>query len=184
MPEEAVAMMPFLMLITSLIGCPFGSCGGGSKDFVVVVEGKPEPDSAWITLGEAEQEMSCTYVDSWDETHCSYPLESEDDVTAAAVIIDSVRIELDPESAYYEGGAECGMGGWYFLYYAHPCVESYELPFCEEETLPIAGEGCFQPCEEGADYCETGSCVEAWVGCETEEDCDVCGVRDWVCLSQ
>ena len=173
-------MLPFLIALAVLAGCPIGPCGG-EDDFVVVVEGGPEPDSAVITVSGVEHEMSCRYVDSWEETHCDFSLESGDNVTAAAVVIDGVRIELDPGDAEYEWGAERCMGGWHFLRYAHPCVDTYDVPFCEDDSLPIAGEGCFPPCEENGSYCE-GSCTEAWIGCGPDADCDVCGVSDWICL--
>jgi hypothetical protein len=178
-------MMPFLFALAVLAGCPFGDCSNGDDGFVVVVEGLPEPESALITIGGVEHEMNCYYVESWDETHCDYPLESIDEVTAAAIVVDGTRIELDPETATYEDGGECGRGGHYFLNYAHPytgCIDAYDVPFCEDDTLPIAGGGCFEPCEHDGAYCEIGSCTEAWIGCAPDADCDVCGVSDWICL--
>jgi hypothetical protein len=124
-------------------------------------------------------------VDTWEKSYCKFPLESVDDVTAVAIVIDGTGIELDPDSATYESGGECGRGGWYFLRYSHRytgCVDAYDVPFCTDDSLPIAGEGCFETCDHNGAYCASGNCREAWIGCEPEEDCDVCGVSDWICL--
>ncbi len=62
------------------------------------------------------------------------------------------------------------------------CVESHDVPFCDDESLPIVGDGCVDPCEgEGAE-CASGTCTEAWIGCGPTADCDVCGTSDWVCI--
>jgi hypothetical protein len=180
-------MLAIPILLTFAAGCFFGPCQS-EFDFTIVVEEQPEPESAWATVSGVEQEMTCHHIFNLDETHCSISLESEedlDDVSAAAIVIEGTRIALDPEEAEYEEGAERCMGDRYFLRYAHPytgCIDSYDVPFCEDESLPIAGDGCFEPCKHDGDYCETGSCQEAWIGCGPEEDCDVCGTSDWICL--
>jgi hypothetical protein len=51
-------MLPFLFALAVLAGCPFGPCGG-DDEFVVVVEGGPSPDSAWILIAGVEHEMDC-----------------------------------------------------------------------------------------------------------------------------
>lgn len=63
------------------------------------------------------------------------------------------------------------------------CETTWSVPYCDDNSLPQAGDGCFEPCTEGG-TCSEGTCTEAWVGCGPTEDCDVCGVSDWVCLEQ
>ena len=62
------------------------------------------------------------------------------------------------------------------------CVESYDVPFCEDESLPVVGDGCVDPCDSEGAECASGTCTEAWIGCGPTEDCDVCGTSDWVCI--
>ena len=61
-------------------------------------------------------------------------------------------------------------------------VTAFDVPFCDDDSLPIAEPGCYDPCSE-TEPCATGSCTEAWVGCGPTADCDVCGVSASVCLA-
>jgi hypothetical protein len=64
---------------------------------------------------------------------------------------------------------------------APECETTWSVPFCEDSSLPQAGDGCFEACDEGG-ACSEGTCTEAWLGCGPTADCDVCGVSGWICL--
>ena len=61
------------------------------------------------------------------------------------------------------------------------CETTWSVPYCDDSSLPQAGDGCFESCTEG-DTCSKGTCTEAWLGCGPLADCDVCGISGWVCL--
>jgi hypothetical protein len=60
------------------------------------------------------------------------------------------------------------------------CVTTWAVPFCDDSSLPQAGDGCFEECADGT--CSAGTCTEAWLGCGPDADCDVCGTSGWICL--
>ena len=87
--------------------------------WVVVVTEEPWPESASAVIDGVEQNLCCSTYEKadGDELHCSILIPEGETVTAAEIVIDGLPIALDPVDAVYEGGAECGMGGRYFLYY-------------------------------------------------------------------
>ena len=64
-------------------------------------------------------------------------------------------------------------------------VQSWDVPFCEDSSHPVAGDGYFEACTAESDSAcpGGGECTEAWVGCGPDADCDVCGVSAWICLA-
>lgn len=70
-----------------------------------------------------------------------------------------------------DGGSECAD------------VQTYAVSYCEDASLPQAGDGCFPECdEEGVLTCDDATCTHAWIGCGPDADCDVCGGDAWICM--
>jgi hypothetical protein len=60
--------------------------------------------------------------------------------------------------------------------------ETWAMPFCDDDWLPEAGDGCYQSCGEGEPACREGTCTHAWLGCGPEDDCGVCGTDGLICM--
>ena len=60
--------------------------------------------------------------------------------------------------------------------------ETWAMPFCDDDSLPEAGDGCYQSCNQGEPECQEGACTHAWVGCGPNDDCGVCGTDSWICM--
>ena len=111
-------MKSLVLVLPLLSGCWFGPCGG-TDDFIVAVTEEPWPESASAVIDGVEQNLFCSTYEQPDggELHCSALIPEGGTVTAAEIVIDGLPIALEPVDPVYEGGAECGMGGRYFLYY-------------------------------------------------------------------